>query len=199
MLCVIKHSTIFLALLLLVACEAEQVAEEVNLPEKKQETIVPETRNELIPSKKEELVLLLFKKENKIELWTVDEGNRKKKIEERTVTIASDLPIGVFKAKVFSATGLTLHYPNAFYKRLEKKGTLSFKDNIFISNTEEGNVVVPTELLNTLRTTLKEVKQHHIIVFPNDARADGQLKTCIRCPKAMTEVYAQLELYVKDY
>ncbi len=195
----IRYWTLILAYLLLVACEAEQDTKGNELPSQQPEVVAPKPTKELSAKPYENLALLLFKKENKLELWATTEANKKEKVLEEKVDITPELPIGIFKAKEFSDKGLTLHYPNAFYKRLKKKTILLFNEAIFISDTFEGNVIVSTEFLNTFKTKLKTAKQHQIIIFPNDARKNDQLKTCIRCPKSMVEVYAQLELYVKDY
>jgi len=131
--------------------------------------------------------LLIFKKEQIIEIWKADSENTF--LNSYKIENIDQLPIGQFELKFDKKNKLLLiNFPNEFYKS---------KDYKFDSQQDqtlgEGNL--PEQFFQKI----ENASISEIIIFPNDNRLGGDLVPCFACPHWMAEIYAFLNLKKKEY
>ncbi len=131
--------------------------------------------------------LLFFKKEQKIEVWKA--GNKNNLLDSFQLKVPLQLPLGPFSLQFDEkANNLQIEYPNEFYR---SKG-IQFDERL-IPILEKNNM--PKQFFEQF----ENVRFTKIIIFPNDKRIDGDFSPCFACPHWMAEIYAFLNLKIKEY
>ena len=127
--------------------------------------------------------LLVFKKEQNVELWELAEKN--KFIDSFKIIDFVNLPLGKF-AVVHNNQQLNINLKNEFYN----------SKNYFVEN----KLKLDTKNLGTsFFEKIKDLQISKIIIFPNDNRKGGTLIPCFACPHWMAEMYAFLNLKKEEY
>jgi hypothetical protein len=131
--------------------------------------------------------LLIFKKEQKLEIWKV--GFENTFLESFKLKNLQQLPIGQFDLGFDKKNQkLLIHFPNDFYKA-----------KAFKINSNHRLILDRNNLPKRFFKKYELAEASEIIIFPNDNRRGGDLIPCFACPHWMAEIYAFLNLKKKAY
>ncbi len=165
-----KIPVCILLMVLLFGCEANTSAED----QRKSNT-------------KNNFHLLIFKKEQKLEIWKV--GFENTFLESFKLKNLQQLPIGQFDLSFDKKNqNLLIHFPNEFYKAKTFEIISTQPLTLGINN-------LPKQFFK--KHELAEASD--IIIFPNDNRGGGDLIPCFACPHWTAEIYVFLNLKKKAY
>ena len=131
--------------------------------------------------------LLLFKKEQKLEVWKVN--SKYTFLDSFNLKSLQELPIGQFDLSLnIKDKKLLINFPNEFYKT-----------KTFNINSKQIPDIGIDNLPKLFFEKNKTAPISKIIIFPNDNRLGGALLPCFACPHWMAEIYSFLNLKKKDY
>jgi len=167
----IRNALWFSALLFLMACQPDKkpiATEEPPLP-------AP-------PLTERKIDLLIFKEEQKLELWGT--SPRKIMVSIESCKIPSSLPIGYFAIKDFDTNTIELNLSSEFYEK--KNYSLAHFDN---------RISFPPAPIQL--SDLRDISK--AIVFPSDNRTEQAFKPCFACPHWIAELYGQLAITLNQY
>ncbi|MFK7808175.1 MAG: hypothetical protein AB8F74_10285 [Saprospiraceae bacterium] len=157
------------------ACQREPIVSEV-----------PKERNTTV-------VVLLYKKEKRLETWDIDTlGNTKRHTSQ--ILEMEDLPLGLFPI----SSKDDLLYANFKTNKLLRKtienetGTDATFQNDLLS-------LLSLEKTEDLNQLLQNSKVKEIAILPNDIYVDGSFQPSMNGPVWMPELYASLEIWMKDF
>lgn len=160
-----------------------------------------EWEGKISPEETSLLHLLIFKKENKLELWGTGKDSKIFPIKTFTSVFAEETPIGIFLLKQNKSPHLILDFPNDIYGA--QIGNEAFEDIHFLDKitgtTNRQSIVFNKKELNELKKLLHPKIKTQAFVFPNDMRTDGTFNACFGCPHQMAELYSSLELHLKQF
>ncbi len=160
------------------------------------------------------LQILLFKKEQKIELWTTTDTS-KNFIQSYDFTIVnttagvrlfnneSTFPEGEYKLFWNTDTLIQLSFPNAF-DTLKAKSDNRPKLNanlVFSKNTGISRVTLSPNDLNEIQLYVKDTDIQKVILysFPSDNRNGLPFDGCKACPHWIVELYTRLDLILAGF
>lgn len=145
--------------------------------------------------------LLVFKKEQKIELWATDSESNIALVQSFSTINCKKTPTGIFHVTSFESLNLGLETPNEFYDQVIGKEQF---ENIFIlqKNSDKVNrqsIIVENKTFNQINNYLNPSIKTQVFVFPNDIRNGGYFEPCYGCPHRMAELYSSLELHLMQF
>ena len=171
-----------------------------------------QTRN--LPYPLPSLQLLLFKKEQKLELWTTTDTS-KNYIETFDISIENAeagtrlynnetiFPEGEYKLKWNSNKKIELIFPNEFdVLKASTDQRPSLKASfIFATSKGQDTVTLNHNDLNTLKLYIQDTRIEQVTLynFPSDNRNELPFKGCNHCPYWITELYLQLDLVLSTF
>lgn len=169
----------------------------------------------------QDIALLAFKFEKKVELWAKDNNHSWTHIHDYPLTAYSghlgpklkendsQIPEGIYKLVNFNPfsnmhLSMMINYPNAFDR---KKGYQDRRkklgNNIFIhgSNLSVGCLAIGNKAINQLFTLARRVGLNHIhvIIAPNDLRLSKPRYTNISQPRWLPQLYKTISVALKPF
>ena len=136
--------------------------------------------------------ILVFKNENSIEVWGMDENELPHLLKVDNFEIEQDFPIGIFDIN-YSDLQYVIAYPNDFYARkIKKKSKYWLKEKIKLNNS-----IALNDALKYFQTN--ENQPLKLVISPNDPRKSGNIEPCIRCPYWYNEIYGSLETEINQF
>jgi len=166
-----------LNLLAFSACkvEPEQVSPEKKTPKR-------------VQSELKAVDFLLFKAEQRFEVWKNEELIPPKHLFTLKIEDAKLLPTGIFEV-LQKDSSFNLYLPGLFYKeKLEKHPINKAQWNLHQENIDLSGLLEVAGKAYIL-DQMDGVKINRALIFPNDARKDQGLRACFACPHWMAENY----------
>ena len=169
----------------------------------------------------ENLVVLIFKQEQKMELWS----NKKEGFQHlKTSSIKTfskhtgtkiyanqpHTPEGIYHINsidsidsIDSIGNIVLNFPNDFdiAKMFADKRQELFTPFSLSLRASEHSIELSKEDMMILKNIVKkmDLNKVQIFIFPNDARTSKQFITCYQCPHWIPELYGNLLLHLDDF
>ncbi len=157
---------LLIALLFLCSCANDSTTPPYN----------PKPNSTLSIASHQKNAILIFKKEQLIEIW--EDG---KKTKTSAINLDPRYPVGIFDAQQ-TADGLLLSFPNKFYQ--EKNYQLKFQPNIVVKSPDFSGL---------------KLKDYPVYIFPNDARNGDTFVANFSSPHWMAALYAKMNLHLREF
>lgn len=160
------------------------------------------------------LQLLLFKKEQKVELWTTTDTS-KNYIETFDISLENSeagtrlysnetiFPEGEYKLKWNNNKGIELAFPNAYdtLKANADKRSNPIANLVFSTSNQADAVTLSRNDINKIQIYIKDtsIEQVTLYSFPSDNRSGLPFAGCNHCPHWIMELYLQLDLILASF
>lgn len=159
------------------------------------------------------LSLLVFKEERILQVYTYAEGKNRPLVTYPVLAMSGkrgpkqqegdkQVPEGLYKVEYLNPNSqfhvsFKINYPNVRdVKRAQNAGIANPGTDIFIHGKEKsiGCVAIGDWAIEELFTlvALTGSEQVRVLIFPNDARSEGEFLPCEVCPKDIESLYAEL-------
>lgn len=154
-----------------------------------------------LPKKTQTLSLLLFKKEEILEVWSsLSDQKEQEHLFTFSLSNVKDLPLGIFDLVHSEDTSLHIQLPGAYYAQKLKHGERPpFNWQLEL----ESKTLALSKYIKAEATQYLKDQQGQslgtVVIFPNDLRKSDRFDPCFACPHWMAEVYGQLELKIKRF
>jgi len=160
------------------------------------------------------LQLLLFKKEQKMELWTTTDTSKnfiktyKIQLENaeagtRLYNSETIFPEGEYKLNWNSNKELELSFPNEYdtLKASADKRSKPIASLVFSTLKQPNNVTFSSNDMNEIQLYVKDVNIEGVTLysFPSDNRNGLPFAGCNHCPHWVMELYLQLDLILANF
>lgn len=179
-------------------CDAEQAKPEQAKPAAK--VYSPPKPNPVYPLS-DTAYLLVFLEEDSMEIWAETTADVKQFLQAIPVLAEDDTPVGAFSLpQTFEPEGYVIEFPNEFYK--SKNTWFIPQDDIYLTTQPiaDGFAIQLTDTdWLSLVARLARFREIQVLIFPNDARKNGNLTPCLQCPLWMAEVYSSLYAHLQAF
>ena len=178
--------------------------------------------NDIRPQVEDEIVntietatLLVFKKEQRVELWTTDKHHQNHLIISENIILSDNhngtrlydnetiIPEGIYEIAAVDSVNLffTINFPNDFDKEKQKADKRPALNSIITFGIEENDLQLTknfmTQFLDYAKMTT--AANTNILIFPYDFNNHQFNQTCLTCPFWIEELYGSLRVYQKKF
>ncbi len=161
-------------------------------------SVLPEPNENADLSQFTDIQLLVFKNENRLEIWADSSSEHPTLLKICPITIPEGFPSGVFDFE-FHYNSLAVNFPDEFYRKKLKADRMSAKVFLQKYGCEGLNLDIQDTDTEFIKRVLSNPLNQKVAIFPNDSRIDQSLEPCLRCPSWYQEVLANLELQLQHF
>lgn len=183
------------------------------------DTTIEEIKNKIkkenILDSIESTTLIIYKKEQRAEIWINSKNNLNHLLFSDNISIEniqngtrlydreSIIPEGIYQIKTVNSNDLnfTIDFPNRFdieKQQADKRPPLT--SNITFTTTKR-EIQFSKELMTEFLFLAKEanIENTKILIFPNDFRTEEFAQNCLTCPFWIEELYGSLRVYLNTF
>lgn len=142
------------------------------------------------------LDLLLFKAEKVLEVWQLNETKNAKFLSRFSLNGYHHWPIGRFEWQKKDTTTLVYQFPNSFYSQKQR---IAIVANQALDYATAISPALSKDDQKQLLDRLGSDQPGRLLIFPNKPSKNEDFKACLNCPHWTAELYAILELEIKNY
>ncbi len=140
--------------------------------------------------------LLIFKSEKELDVWQKAGNGQMNQVGSIQLSKRLNWPIGLFDWSIEDESSIHLVFPSSFYRKKLKIEAISNKRDSYHT---ELNEALSEKELNYLLSLLGNGSLGKLLILPNKPDKNGYLKPQLHGPHWSAELYALLELELKNY
>ena len=176
--------------------------------------IRPQVEGEIVDTIKR-TTLLVFKKEQRVELWTTDKHHQNHLIISEKIILSNNkngtrlydnetiIPEGIYEIQAVDSVNLsfTINFPNDFDKEKQKADKRPALNSIITFGIEKNDLQLTKEFMIKFLdyAEIAAVANTNILIVPYDFNKHQFNQTCLTCPFWIEELYGSLRVYQKEF